>query len=101
MSKHTPGPWRFNDNTKWWKTNPFSITVPRHGVHGAAIANIPARATISRLEAEANARLISAAPDLLEALMTFPQSIAWTDDELWAWSKKAIDAIEKATGEIT
>jgi hypothetical protein len=98
MSKHTPGPWRFNDNTKWWKTNPFSITVPRHGVHGAAIANIPAKATISRLEAEANARLISAAPDLLEALMTFPQSIAWTDDELWAWSKKAIDAIEKATG---
>jgi hypothetical protein len=99
MSKHTPGPWRFNDNTKWWKTNPFSITVPRHGVYRAAIANIPAKATISRLEAEANARLISAAPDLLEALMTFPQSIAWTDDELWAWSKKAIDAIEKATGE--
>ncbi len=68
MSKHTPGPWRFSDNTKWWKTNPFSVTVPKKGVHGTAVANIPARATISMEEAQANARLIAAAPDLLEAL---------------------------------
>jgi len=59
---------------------------------------MPHRKTISQEEAMANARLISAAPDLLEALMTFPQSMAWTDDELWAWSAKAREAVDKALG---
>lgn len=62
---HTPGPWRFNDNTQWWKTNPYSVTVRKHGVHSATVANIPARATITPEEQQANARLIAAAPELL------------------------------------
>jgi hypothetical protein len=99
MSKYTPGPWRLNDNTKYWKNNIFSVTVRKHGVHAAAVANIPARATIPVSEAWANARLISAAPELFEALNTFPQSLDWTDAELWEWSKKARAALAKATGE--
>jgi len=99
MSEFTKEEWRFCDNTKYgWQTHPFSITARKKGVNSATIANIPVRATISLEEAKANARLISAAPALLEALETFPQSIAWTDQDLWDWSKKALEAINKAKG---
>jgi hypothetical protein len=67
MNKHTPGPWRLNENSNW-KTNPFSITVSKPGVHSTTISNIPTRMTVPPQEQKANARLISAAPDLLEAL---------------------------------
>lgn len=91
MSKHTPGPWRLNDNTKYWKTNIFSITVRKHGVSSSTVANIPARATIPVSEAWANARLIAAAPDLLEAVKA-----ALSDDQPYIEKCKA--AIAKATG---
>jgi hypothetical protein len=91
--------WRFNDNTKHgWTTNPYSITCRKFGVHSATIANIPNRKTIPDEEKRANALLIAAAPDLLEALMTMPQGLVWSDDELWAWHEKARKAIDKATG---
>jgi hypothetical protein len=96
---HTPGPWRLDNNIAYgWKTNPFSITVRKRGVHSTTVANIPAKQTISRDEAEANARLIAAAPDLLDALMTVPQGLLWSDDDLWRWHDKARAAIAKATG---
>ena len=56
------------DNSKHWATHPFSVTVRKRGVHAVAVANIPARATIELSEAKANAQLIAAAPELLEAL---------------------------------
>ena len=99
--KHTRGPWKFSDDSAYFKTNPFSVYVQGLGVHKTTVANIPFRKTIPEDEARANARLIAAAPELLDALMTFPQSIAWTDQELWDWSAKALAAIEKATGEQT
>ena len=64
---HTPGPWALSIN-EGWTTNPFSVTVRRRGVHQTTLANIPHRATVSPQEQEANARMIAAAPDLLEAL---------------------------------
>jgi len=64
---HTPGPWLLNHNTNW-KTNPFSVTVRKPGVHSATVANIPTRMTIPPQEQQANARLIANAPALLEAL---------------------------------
>ena len=92
---HTKQEWRLNINNNW-KTNPFSITARKHGVHSTTIANIPTRMTIPPLEQQANARLISAAPDLLDALMTMP-GLGATDVELWAWNDKARSAIDKAT----
>ncbi len=92
MSKYTPGPWRLNDNTKYWKTNIFSITVRKHGVSSSTVANIPARATIPVSEAWANARLIAAAPDLLEAVKA-----ALSDDQPYIEKCKA--AIVEARGE--
>jgi hypothetical protein len=94
---HTKQEWRLNINNNW-KTNPFSITARKHGVHSTTIANIPTRMTIPPLEQQANARLISAAPDLLDALMTMP-GLGATDVELWAWNDKARAAIDKATNQ--
>jgi hypothetical protein len=98
MSKHTKEKWRYHENPNW-KTHPFSVSVRKRGVHSAVVANIPTRATIPPEEQRANARLIAAAPDLLDALQTLPQSLATTDEEYWAWVDKARAAIEKATGE--
>ena len=99
--KHTPGPWRLENNIHYgWKTNPYSINTRKPGVHSVAIANIPAKQTISRDEALANARLISAAPELLDVLQTFPQSMDWTDEQLMEWNDRARAAIAKATGGV-
>ena len=66
-TQHTQEKWQYNENFNW-KTNPFSVTVRKRGVHSAVVANIPTRATIPPQEQMANARLIAAAPDLLVAL---------------------------------
>jgi len=96
--KHTPGPWQMRAAIK---PDEFDIRDENSSGGYAPIAKVKGdkRSTIE--QAAANARLIAAAPELLDALMTFPQSIAWTDQELWDWSAKALAAIEKATGEQT
>jgi hypothetical protein len=68
MTAHTPGTWRFQDNAEHWQTNPYSVTVRAHGVHGVTIANCPARAKIPASQAKANALLIAAAPEMLSLL---------------------------------
>ncbi len=95
MNEHTPGPWRLENNIAYgWKTNPYSITVRKRGVHSVAVANIPAKQTITREEALANARLIAAAPDLLEAL----EAVICGVPDTWEAVKNARQAIAKATG---
>jgi len=61
MSKHTPGP---------WAVNPFRATVDAGSEDGPLPISMMLWPTDKRSEAEteANARLISAAPELLEAL---------------------------------
>ena len=59
MSKHTPGPWSANG-----KANEADYVVRDQNGHALASVFLPTNV----LEAEANARLIAAAPDLLEAL---------------------------------
>jgi hypothetical protein len=92
---YTKEQWRFNDNTRHWKTHPFSVTCRKSGVSSATIANIPARATISLEEQKANARLIAAAPDLLQALRRIVAGVPDT----WIGVIEAKAAIAKATGE--
>ncbi len=95
LQEHTPGPWRMRAAIK---PDEFEIRDAQSSGGYAPIAKVKGdkRSTIE--QAAANARLIAAAPELLEALMTFPQSLAWTDDELWDWSNKTRAAIAKATG---
>jgi hypothetical protein len=63
MSKHTPGP--------WYTAGTFRkvYVVAKEGEREVIVANSEYACTSSNLdEAEANARLIAAAPDLLEVL---------------------------------
>jgi hypothetical protein len=102
MSKHTPGPWigagpSFGDPLPRYTTS--IVTEWEHEDEGCIdICELPFHHHDD--ENEANARLIAAAPDLLEALtywMVFIESEQ--DDERQApWVANARAAIAKATG---
>ncbi len=98
MSKHTPGPWLTTESTEHWGR--VNVTV-----QAAFTANEIATAWQGTTDVNrANARLIAAAPDLLEALN---QVMSWIDnwspefayEEEWPADRdKARAAIAKATG---
>lgn len=102
MTTHTTGQWKFRDDSQHFKTNPFSVYVQGGGgVHSAAIANIPRKQTIPEAEARANAMLISAAPELLDAVLML-LAVCWDleiDDATVQAVAQARAAIAKATGE--
>lgn len=62
MSKHTPGPWRYIPGMLGAK---FPPAVQRGSEGGFLVEGV------TREQEDADARLISAAPDLLEALEAF------------------------------
>lgn len=85
--QHTPGPWQVSQKLKYSINNGH-----KH------IANVSIRhsANINQAENEANARLIAAAPELLEALklaIGLPYAIQPTN-----WQEMAKKAITKAEG---
>lgn len=82
MSKHTPGPWEANGyHIRQRVTGTRSIAeVAYTGPHHTPPHEYPKSC---RLVDEANARLIAAAPDLLEALE------AIMDSDLWEWNGSA------------
>lgn len=92
MSKHTQGPWQyaFEGGTVAFILEADGTTVAKMSV----TENSTAHRTL-----HANARLIAAAPDLLEALETceaFLLSAGFASSDAYA---KASAAIAKATGE--
>lgn len=95
--KHTSGSWRYTsrniDGIKDWASRiPFAIEVPI----GCTV--VPVADVCDQPQAEANARLIAAAPDLLNALA----SIVEMSPELpMGMIEAAQAAVEKATGERT
>jgi hypothetical protein len=100
MSKHTASEWRMSDNS-YWGENPYSVVTSAKGVNRTTIANIPARAKISPEERKANALLIAAAPELLDALLVM-LAVCWdleVDDATVHATALARAAIAKATGE--
>ena len=90
MSKHTPGPWKFYDDSSDGKTNRIEIVAI-----GKTVARIYHSVPSEDLP---NAHLIAAAPDLLEALRYVRAALPherWADD-----MKKLADAvIAKAEGQ--
>lgn len=106
MSKHTPGPWHTDD-------------APEHAIavctnSGETVADVfPNADAQSGVTTYANARLIAAAPELLEALKDLAKRHATTVKECggcdhsvgicWCDDIRALDdanaAIAKATGE--
>ena len=97
MSKHTPGPWSYTmDKERGWD---FKLTAD-HGktviVSGCGCCDSP------WVSCEADARLIAAAPELLEALEKIVRMFEGADDTVWAvedYRQKARAAIAKAKGE--
>lgn len=100
---HTPGPWiaRTQPNSKGQVT---SIRIwTQDEFHGNLVCAMSPEtpAAVQGHEAFANARLIAAAPDLLEALKNLYTACTATDfNEHWESYKEAQDAITKATGNI-
>ena len=89
MSKHTPGPWAIRQEKEGW----CRIYAPKDYYVGGEIAHYVSNA---------NANLIAAAPDMLEAL----QSLIACDFGANGWTEtaeqaaiKARTAVLKATGE--
>ena len=90
MSAHTLGPWQF-------KANISSVAV--YDEKGASIARLPVADASSKPRAIADARLIAAAPDLLEALEIAREALC--DLPLMDPRTVAIRAaIAKATGAL-
>ena len=90
MSKHTPGPWRY-----------MAGTHSHYDSEGKAIARVYGPRGIDCSRRDANARLIAAAPDLLEALKGM---LSRTDGQaiynfMEPQREAARAAIAKATGE--
>jgi hypothetical protein len=91
MSEHTPGPWHVGESGVTVFSND-DIRICSAGCHPQAEINA------------ANARLIAAAPDLLEALEIAKNTVECasidiqTGDEL-PWYRAAKKAIAKAKGE--
>lgn len=67
-AKHTKGPWNKNLTSICGKAIGFHITDSRHGSLRPICEFYDKRGTMSPEEIEANASLIAAAPELLEAL---------------------------------
>lgn len=89
MSKHTPGPWQLAE-----KYNCKDV----RAVDGPYVADCNASAAIDWRTKEANARLIAAAPELLENLIGCVEALAsHVPDCVEVQCARA--AIAKATGE--
>ncbi|MGZ2829964.1 hypothetical protein [Pseudomonas aeruginosa] len=89
MSKHTPGPW-YRDGTTVYALNPQNFNRFSAQIHGA---HTP------QSELEAVARLVAAAPELLEALRACVSRITdeVADAEFLDEVEQARAAIAKAT----
>lgn len=99
MSKHTPAPW-FHDDDGDDRTM-YVYVFDR--TPAAPIARVDIRHIYSGIhDGRANASLIAAAPDLLEALQAYDawaDKVLCTDDELKRIREQMRAAIAKATGE--
>ena len=89
MSKHTPGPWTFYDDTA--STGRIEIVAL-----GKTVARIYRSVPEEDLP---NARLIAAAPDLLEAAIEFVRKVECGEGRSTKSYAQFKAAIAKATGE--
>lgn len=72
--KHTPGPWKFNGHSL--SGNHFNVIGTQLG-NKFKIARCPYEVEGDKEEAEANAKLAAAAPELLEALQGVVRMHDW------------------------
>lgn len=100
--KHTRGPWQVTGIDK--KSDTEAYVKVRGTIIGAKfkIADIPfltvEGASFEEEEAQANARLIAAAPELLEALEAIVEDVGVAG---YYWGDLVTNLIAKAKGELT
>ncbi len=107
-SKHTPGPWKWARQVRkkgsWLEEKRPPRIWSIHTEEGEGIAYIGPLVILSKhaiAKTEANAQLMAAAPELLEALeMAFDgyNAIPGCDYDWGAWGKKVRSIIAKAKG---
>lgn len=100
MNKHTPGPWSFKAYPEDHDCLVPSLSVWVSADGWEQFAHVATGNNIDGNDPEgiANARLISAAPDLLAALQTLCSMRDMSSDQLTAAWDAARAAIAKATG---
>jgi len=104
MNKHTPGPWEVTDLRHSIVVRTESPNKTKYGASRyAAIGGFDRSDPDQLSEALANARLIAAAPDLLEALELMLDRFRDTEGSHGQWEEEATEnaraAIAKARGE--
>lgn len=108
MSEHTPGPWFVHDFSEICLEQApqvGDVTVSCDHPATITVARMGRALTATIEEARANARLIAAAPDLLEAMegiVHFSDAVAYREDilsvSLRQWIDAGRSAIAKAEG---
>ena len=107
-TQHTPGPWTFSQSTEYGDKRFYIAQADGapYTPHYSDVATLIAETVNDERKSiqEANARLIAAAPDLLEALQDIVKSLVDQDDEgMIEHAQQMIiarAAIAKATGEV-
>jgi len=92
MSKHTPWPWRYERQNA-------SSTTGEHMIAGGLPGYLAEVRDCGSGNVAANARLIAAAPELLEALETIAALAVGNGEVCEIIARRARFAITKATGE--
>ena len=98
ITKHTPGPWASDDSGRVYAIGGGYVPL-RTPFREDAFTEGPNRSDHPEETLLANARLIAAAPELLEALKAILDPITNTDEALYTHSREmARAAIAKAEG---
>lgn len=99
---HTPGPWRTNTAGSAKAGKPFNITeiyVYAPGTQDDTAICADVIDPVTQEPSEANARLIAAAPDMLDALIAINTLFEFTDIQQASNAHEQVrSAISKATG---
>jgi hypothetical protein len=98
MSKHTPGPWRAGPNGGWGLGPINAVFTAESDLYGDLLASLQTVPVSPHMEA--NARLMAAAPDLLEALKQMLE--VWEEDPAYGatHADKARAAIARVEGKV-
>lgn len=90
--KHTPGPWRYEGATKTIRSTPANYWVATMDSWDGAVDNV------------ANARLIAAAPEMLDVLKVVKAHLDWvTQETRRKWSmrdQRMYEAVEAVIEEV-
>lgn len=101
MTKHTPGPWGGEQRHPEWPdvTVAYVTAASPNGYNIEVAALFGGSDPNERLEVEANARLMAAAPELLEALKyALPMVEKWThtQGDIATWRESVLAPIRAA-----